>query len=90
MKIRRILCLAAVLCLAWTMAAADGSDYSYAPVNIRQSAVMPYTWDGQKPEELSGMQYLLDGIRSTGFQHVCWNDLALDDIPEFSFYFSNA
>ncbi len=91
MKLRRILCVAAALCLLWTMAAADGSGYSYNNlVNIREKAVMPYTWDGQKPEELSGMQYLLDGIRSTGFQHVCWNDLALDEIPEFTFYFSNA
>ena len=39
MKIRRILCIAAVLCLLWSAAAADGYGYYYgAPVNIMQQS----------------------------------------------------
>ena len=94
MKIRRIICFAAALCLLWSAAAADaGSSGSYGPpaVDLHSRGLYPYTYSVQLEEdELSQIPYLLDGIRSTGYQHVCTNSLSLDEIPEITFYFSGA
>jgi len=92
MKNKRILCLAAVLCLLLGSAAADGqyNYYNYSPVNLIEKAVMPYNWVTQEPEEMKDINKLLDGNRNTGFRHVCWDKLARDEIPEISFYFSGA
>ncbi len=95
MKIRRILCIAAVLCLLWTAAAADGNGYYYnTPVNLMQQCARPYHWEAQFRNNGDEMTWridqLLDGYRGTKMEHVCWNDESLDDIPEISFYFGGA
>ena len=90
MKIRRILCLAAVFCLLWSTAAADGQSYSGSPVSLIMRAVMPYSWTTQEAEEQANVKYLLDGNTGTGFRHVCQDSRAKDKIPEITFYFANA
>ena len=46
MKLRKLLCIAAILCLLCSVAAADRpGNFSYAvPVNIIRSSVRPYNW----------------------------------------------
>lgn len=90
MKFKRILCLAAALCLLWSIAIADGQYNGGALVNIYEKAVMPYNWTTQEPKETANVKYLLDGNRSTGFRHVCWDALAKDEIPEITYYFSGS
>ena len=102
MKARRILCIAAVLCLLWTATAAadgygydSGYGYNYAvPVNIMQQSARPYHWDLQLRDNGTDMTYwvdrLLDGYRGTAMEHVCWNNESIDDIPEITFYFAGA
>ena len=94
MKIRRILCLAAVFCLLGSLAAADGQPYGQpyggSPVSLITMAVMPYGWVTQEAREQADVKYLLDGNAGTGFCHACGNGLENDDIPEISFYFANA
>ena len=95
MKIRRILCIAAALCLLWTIAAADGYGYGYgAPVNLMSQSARPYHWDVQLRDNGDEMTWkvnnLFDGYRGTMMEHVCWNNESLDDIPEISFYFAGA
>ena len=90
MKIRKILCIAAAFCLLWTMAAADGTDYS--TINLTQYSAVPYHWEAQLRNNGDEMTWrikdLFDGVRSTRMEHLCWHDESLDDIPEISFYFS--
>lgn len=97
MTIRKILCMAAALCLLWTAAAADGYGYNYnygAPVNLMQYSAVPYHWEIQPRNSGDEMtwrvQNLLDGVRSSAMEHTCWNNESLDDVPEISFYFTNA
>ena len=95
MKIRRILCIAAVFCLLWCTAAADGYGYNYgAPVNIMQQSAIPYHWEAQLRNNGDEMTWkignLSDGIRGSVMEHLCWNTESLDDIPELTFYFANA
>ena len=99
MKTRRILCIAAVLCLLWSAAAADGYGYNYtynygAPVNIMQQSAIPYHWEAQFRNNGDEMTWkignLFDGIRGSVMEHLCWNNESLDDIPELTFYFANA
>ena len=95
MKIRRILCIAAVFCLLWCTAAADGYGYNYgAPVNIMQQSAIPYHWEAQLRNNGDEMTWkignLFDGIRGSVMEHLCWNTESLDDIPELTFYFANA
>ena len=99
MTIRRVLCIAAVFCLLWTAAAADGNGYgnSYnygTPVNIMQQSARPYHWESQIRNNGSEMTFkvdqMLDGYRQTWMEHVCWNNESLDEIPEITFYFANA
>jgi len=95
MKIRRILCIAAILCLLCPLAAADGSSSVYgSPVNIMLDSAQPYRWDAQVRYNGDTMTWHidkgLDGNRATLMEHACWNDESLDDIPELSFYFSGA
>ena len=97
MTIRKILCMAAALCLLWTAATADGYGYNYnygAPVNLMQYSAIPYHWEAQT--RFSGddmtwnVQNMLDGVRGTIMEHTCWNNESLDDEPEISFFFGNA
>ena len=99
MKTRRILCIAAVLCLLWCTAAADGYGYNYgynygAPVNIMQQSAIPYHWEAQLRNNGDEMTWkignLFDGKRSSVMEHLCWNTESLDDVPELTFYFANA
>lgn len=95
MKIRRILCIAAAICMVWTAAAADGYGYGYgAPVNLMLQSARPYHWDLQVRDNGDEMTWkvdaLLDGYRETKMEHVCWNNESLDDIPEITFYFPNS
>ena len=97
MTIRRILCIAAVFCLLWSTAAADGEGYANyynAPVNLAQLSARPYHWEAQLRNNGDEMTWridqMLDGYRGTKMEHVCWNDESLDDIPEISFYFGGA
>lgn len=93
MKIRRILCIAAVFCLLWSAAAADGYAYG-APVNIMQQSAIPYHWDVQVRDNGSEMTWrtgnLFDGDRRSSMEHVCWNNESLDEIPELTLYFGSA
>ena len=71
-------------------AAAGSSSIYYGPtIDIRSKGVYPTSWETQDDTgaELRMMPYLLDGDRLTGFEHVCWNAKALDEIPELTFYF---
>ena len=86
MTIRKILCMAAALCLLWTAAAADGYGYNYnygAPVNLMQYSAVPYHWEIQPRNSGDEMtwrvQNLLDGVRSSAMEHTCWNNESLDD-----------
>ena len=97
MTIRKILCIAAAICLLWTAATADGYGYNYnygAPVDLIQYSAIPYHWEVQprfNGQEMTWrVQNLQDGIRSTKMEHTCWNNESLDDEPEISFYFSGA
>ena len=48
MKIRRILCLAVILCMFCPLAAADGETSVYgSPVNIMLDSAQPFRWDAQ-------------------------------------------
>ena len=92
MKIRKVLCIAAAFCLLWTIAAADGTDYS--TVNLTRYSAVPYHWEAQLRDNGDEMTWrintLFDGDRSTRMEHLCWNNESLDDIPEISFYFGGA
>ena len=110
MKIRRILCIAAVLCLLSGSAMADGEGYSYAtyppyttptpyssyygvPVNIMQNSARPYYWEVQQREGQPiawCIENALDGVKATKMEFVGWNNEALDDIPDITFYFHDA
>ena len=96
MKTRRIFCIAAVLCLLWTAAAADGygNGYNYGtPVNIMSNSARPYYWESQARNGQNmtwGIENAFDGYWGTCMEHVCWNNESLDDIPEVTFYFHGA
>ena len=89
MKFRRMLCLAVLLCLSAGAAGADTGSYGPPSLDLHSRGVFPYTYTVQIEEGMPSIPYLLDGIRSTGYQHVCTNSLSLDEIPEITFYFSN-
>lgn len=85
MKIKKMMSFVLILCmlcLLWTAAGA-------APVDIYSKAVRPYSWTMQEEtgSEVDNIPYLLDGDRLTGFEHVGVNSIALDDIPDITFYF---
>ena len=95
MKTRRILCIAAALCLLCAAAAADGNGYGYsAPVNIMQQSAIPYHWEVQLRDNGDEMtwkvQNLFDGRRESVMEHICWNNESLDDIPEITLYMPNS
>ena len=99
MKIRKILCVAAALCVLCSVCSAAGADgaysgYSIAPVNIWLDRVMPNSnWEVQQHNGAPigwGIQYALDGNWSTSMGFMGWNTEALDDIPDISFYFNGA
>ena len=95
MKIRRILCLAVILCMFCPLAAADGETSVYgSPVNIMLDSAQPFRWDAQTRyvggDMTTHISNALDGKRETRMWHGCWNDESLDDIPEISFYFDGA
>ena len=94
MMIRRILCIAAALCLLCAAAAADGTGSGYPgygyTVNLMQNSARPYHWevqDRQGQPMTWGVDNAFDGYWGTLMEHVCWNNESLDDIPEVTFYF---
>ena len=95
MKFRRIICIAAILCMLCAAAAADRpGNYSYqVPVNIMRSNVRPYDWEAQEYRNgkiATHIDSLFDGNCSTAMWFGCYNGAATDEIPDITFYFNNA
>ncbi len=95
MKLRKLFCIAAILCLLCSVAAADRpGNFSYAvPVNIIRSSVRPYDWESQEYRNgriATHIDSALDGNCSTAMWFGCYSNAATDDIPDITFYFDNA
>lgn len=93
MKSRRIpgiLTAVVLLACAIPAAMADGGSYA-APVNIAAFSVMPTNWETAltyKGQPMTwGVENLLDGRWGTTMTHTGWNNEALDDTPDITFYF---
>ena len=89
------LVMALALCALWTAATADGGYVNSAgrPIDLIQFAARPYTWEVQEHRGSPIATYVenaLDGNRYTEMWFGCWNAVALDEIPDISFYFDNA
>ena len=81
--------LLAVLYLCCTAALAEGGAQMIGGAyGMPQSGTLPSGWSTQEDGEYPGS--MLDGDINTAYQHVCWSSRSKDDIPELTFYFSNA
>lgn len=100
MKIRRIIMLAAVICLAaGAIAGAYGADYYGGSIStssggnsdyeliygLEAAKVTPYSYTAQNEDSL--FYRAMDGKRETVYQYVTWVSLSKDEIPEASFLF---
>ena len=87
---RMALLMTAVWLAVCCGAVADGSTWTagsgYTMMELH--GVMPVSWSTQEAGE--DVAALLDGNTGTVYQHVCWNDRAMDSIPEITFYFNGA
>lgn len=93
MKIKKLLCIAFVLCLLCSVAAADGYGSTVPPVNIKTVSTAPYHWEVQHRNGQAlawNVEDLFDGNWNTCMEYVGWNNEALDEIPEITLYFNNA
>ncbi len=88
MKTRRIISIAAAICLLCVCAAADGYGTYFNPVDISKSGAVPTGWDVQDATDTFCVDELFDGKRITKLTHLCWAKKATDDIPDITLYFS--
>ena len=92
MKIRRIVCIAAALCMLMTAAAFADSTPVQAPANIAQKAVRPTGWDVEKRNGsaiYTNIGNLFDGDWSTLMEGTFWTAQAENNTPDITVYFQN-